>query len=163
MINVLFYLALLTCTSIYGLSRGGVPERLAISFILIAVACSALSLPVSYLAFSSPEYALLFVDTCLLLAMLWLALRADRHWPLVIVALLLNQVALEIANWFMPSINRNVYLIVHAALAYPKLVIILIATFRHQRRLRTNGNDASWSVPWRRTAAQTPPLRQPIS
>jgi hypothetical protein len=146
MVDVSFYWIFLALCSIYILTQGGPPERVAIA---IAITASALSLFVGLLDWEGRYRSMLagvfLVDVATLLAFGILALRADRFWPLWITGIHLIGVATHFAKLLDPSIVPRVYGATQALWAYPILLIIAIGAARHRRRLKRLGADTSWN------------------
>jgi hypothetical protein len=151
-VNAWLYLALLLTVSVWTLSRGGAPERIAILAILFAVAATIAV--ASNRIFGSREIGIFVVDVVLTLMICTLAMLAERFWPLWLSAILIVGVMLQLAIWYAPHYYRDVYLILHAMSAYPTLILILVGTLRHRHRLRRDGHDPAWSRTVRR---KTPP------
>ena len=50
----------------------------------------------------------------------------------------------HIAKLLDVTIHPKAYMIMQIASSYPLLVVLMIGTFYHQKRLRTIGTDMSW-------------------
>lgn len=150
MIHVLlFYLVLLVACGYAGL-RGGAPERIAAGILVagtIATWCVGIAARgYSGGQFHQQEFGILAVDTVMLLALVALALAADRYWPLWLSALQAFGVVAHVAKALAPDILAWVYLTAHAFSAYPGLILLALGTGRHRRRLIRTGFDPSWST-----------------
>lgn len=143
--NVVLYLTLLSMTCSYALWRGGLPERLAASIILAAVAASVLVASSYRGAFAQREIGIFLVDLAMFGAVTMLALRAERFWPLCMAALLGLGLQLQLLSMVAPESGRQVYKVLHALNAYPVLLLLAIGTRRHRHRLSAGGVDISWS------------------
>lgn len=144
--NVYLYSLLLVATVLYALWRGGAPERAVALLILIAVIASALSLNTTAKVFGSREVGVFAIDIALGAAVIVVALKAERFWPLWLSALLILSVLLELAIWYAPYYYRAIYLILHASSAYPTLMLLALGTMRHRHRLKRFGRDPAWSA-----------------
>lgn len=143
--NVVAYLALLIGTCIYAGTRGGAPERIAVAIIIGAVAMTYLAGSHWRVVFSSRETGILLVDIAMLAAVVVLALRADRYWPLWMAAFLGLGIELQFVMWAAPRQHLEIYKVLHFWNAYPTLILLLIGTWRHRQRIARFGADASWS------------------
>ncbi len=144
--NAYLYLILLIWTVGYAWWRGGAPERLVASLIAAAVVASAIALSFSQRVFGSKEVGLFAVDLTLCVAVVLVALHAERFWPLWLSALLILSVLLQLAIWYAPHYYRVIYLILHALSAYPTLILVMLGTVRHRYRKTHLGFDPPWSV-----------------
>ena len=114
----------------------------------IAVAASAASLLAYRLhaaRFNSVETGIFVVDVVTFVAFLLLALRADRFWPLWITGIHLVGVATHTARLVDPRVLPWAYSVTQSLWSYPVLLLIVIGTARHQKRLKTHGHDTSWN------------------
>ena len=140
-----FYLIFLVSCSAYVLIKGGPPERAGIA---IAIVASVLSLVVASAdiaqRWEQVETGIFFVDLATFAAFLFLALRADRFWPLWITGLHLIGIATHTAKLVDSQVVPWVYANTQALWAYPILLIMVIGTARHRRRLKLYGVDNSW-------------------
>jgi len=85
MLRLAFFYAFLVGTTIYALWKGGWPER-AVALLFLFAAFATLVVRPEYL-FHDLEKGVLLVDSALFLALLAIALRAERFWPLWMTAL----------------------------------------------------------------------------
>jgi hypothetical protein len=72
-----------------------------------------------------------------------LALRAERFWTLWIAALQIIGTAGHAVKFVDPEIIQRVYAFILAVWAYPVLLLLVIGTRRHQKRLSRFGSDES--------------------
>lgn len=128
----------------YALWRGGAPERaVAVSFLVAGLATPLLDLP-QVQRFYSVALGVLAIDLLLLAALLAIALRADRFWPLLVVSLQAIIIIAHLVKLADPELIRRAYAMMIALWTYPQLILLVIGTVRHRRRLRRNGTDSSW-------------------
>lgn len=149
MIHILFFYALLCLSCGFAGWRGGAPERI-VALILVAGSAATWGVTMGIRGgradhFLDLEISVMVVDAAMLAALLAVALRADRFWPLWLTALQGFGVISHIAKAIAPEIMPNVYQIVQAFIAYPGLLLLIAATRWHRRRLRATGHDPSWS------------------
>lgn len=157
--RILAYNVLLFACFLYAMARGGAPERIGATVLLVG---SLLTRALHYTRqdFVSLEPALFAIDVAGFLAFLGLALAAERFWPICVTGL---QGAALMSHIPVTLDDRNVafaYAAVLALWAYPMLVLIIIATARHRQRLRRTGSDRSWKpslARWARPSRKTRP------
>ena len=143
--NLIFDFVLLVCCG-YALWRGGAPERSGAVIFLIAVVLTRIAISEAASRFSSVELGILIVDLAVLAALLFLALRAERYWPIWLTALHIVGTAGHIVKLADPDTIRRAYAFALAFWSYPQLFLLAIGTYRHQQRLARNGADPSWST-----------------
>ncbi|MFA5963586.1 MAG: hypothetical protein WC804_06175 [Sphingomonas sp.] len=148
----IFYLLLMGSCG-YAIWRGGAPERIT-GWLLIAAAM--LTLVVGHPAqYSRLELGMFLIDLALLIALVVIALKADRLWPMVLAALHLDSTAVHILKLFDTELIRVTYAVMIVMWSYPMLLILAIGTLRHQRRLARFGEDRAWSLAMDRFAGET--------
>lgn len=143
-LQILYWTFLALCST-FVLARGGPPERTAIAIVIAASFLSALSVSHNVdLRYGGVETGLLLVDLAALAFFTLLALRADRFWPLWITGIHLVGVATHTAKLASPDVLPRIYSWIQGLWAYPIIILIVIGTIRHRRRLRRFGVDNSW-------------------
>jgi hypothetical protein len=157
MLRQVFFNALLFGCWFYALLRGGGPEK-AVATILV-VGSLATGFVVSDMAhrFTTVEIGIFAVDIVALIALLTVALFAERYWPLWVVALHTVGIAAHAVRLIEPGIIRWAYAFAIAFWSYPMLLLIIVGTWRHQQRLARFGADKSWSTFSARSAAKRRP------
>lgn len=140
---VIFYLMLLGSCG-YAIWRGGPPERTA-GGLLIGAALLTLAVghPTQY---SHIELGVFAIDISLLVALVWIALKADRFWPMVLAALHLDSTAIHILKLVDADLIGVTYAVMIVVWSYPMMIVLAIGTLRHQRRLAQFGEDRAWSL-----------------
>jgi uncharacterized membrane protein YfcA len=146
MLRITIFVALLILCCGYALWRGGGPERLAAAAMLAATAASALVRAHVDHRFMETEAGLLIVDGLLLLALVAIALRADRGWPLLLAGLHLVTVGAHAVKMIDPGMIRVTYAVMLALWSYPMLIALAVGTHRHRMRLQRDGADRGWSL-----------------
>lgn len=114
----------------------------------IAVVASAVTLVthrVEAVYFSKVETGTFVIDVITFFAFLLIALWADRYWPLWIAGIHLVGVATHTAKLVSPTVVPWVYNWIQGFWSYPIVVLIVIGSVRHQKRLRRYGVDNSWN------------------
>lgn len=140
------YLGLLTFNCAYALVRGGAPERIGVLILLTGIAASVATPKASVWRHQHVEIGLLIVDVAMLLAIVLLARRAQRYWPMWWGGLKLCAI---IVHFMMlaPLLRPWSYAVASAAISFPAPLLIAIGAFRHRIRVKRYGNDPSWSEP----------------
>jgi hypothetical protein len=143
--HVNIFIVLLMSSISISLLWGGAPERIAAAIISFGVVATALVASPYLDRFSSIEINVMIVDVVMLVMFTSLCMYADRFWPIWISAMQLIIVVSHLPKLFMPHIVPEAYLTISAMWSYPIVATLIIATFRHQKRLRNSGLDRSWS------------------
>ena len=144
MLPPLVFYAFFAICCIYALWRGGGPERfVTLAFMLAALGTALFNLPASQ-RFYSVAIGVFAVDVVLFLALLVIALKADRFWPLLVVSLQAVTILAHLIKFADPDLIRRAYSIMAAVWSYPQLILLVVGTARHQARLRRDGSDPSW-------------------
>lgn len=130
----------------YAWWRGGGPERSAATIIFVGVVLTRMAMGPWTGRWTSVENGVLIVDVAVLLALLAVALKAERFWPLWLTALHLLGIAGHLVKMLDPVLIRWGYAFLIAIWSYPMLALLVLATWSHQRRLARFGADRSWSI-----------------
>jgi hypothetical protein len=139
------YFSLLFGCWAYALLRGGAPEKVGNSIMLVGSVLTVLAVSGPATRFASVEVGIFAVDAATLVAFLILALRAERIWPLWVTALQGIGTAGHALRLADPSLIRWGYAFALAFWSYPMLLLLVLGTWSHQRRLARFGVDRSWS------------------
>lgn len=143
--NVYIYLAVLSASCLYALARGGAPERLGVLILLSAVAATIFSPRSNSFRFEGIELAVLMIDTVMLIAVIVLALRAQRYWPMWWAGIKVNSIVTHLMM-LAPTVMPWPYSVMSALLSYPSPLLLAIGTARHRSRVRKYGNDPAWNT-----------------
>lgn len=150
----LFNLVLLVACG-FAIWLGGAPERwTAIVFLIGAVATFLLPFQ-HHISWHTVHVMILIIDIGVLIALVAIALRANRFWPLYVSALHLITIAVHGVKAFQPSLVPWMYAGASGKIAYPMLGLLAIGVWRHRRRLELFGSDRDWS-PLRHPDPETP-------
>lgn len=160
MLPVPVYYALFVACALYVFLRGGAPEKAGALILAVGSVLSMAAVSGPTGRFGAVEVGVFLVDVFTLLAFLVLALRAERYWPLCVTALQAIGTAGHAAKLLDPGVIRSAYAIVLSLWGYLMLLIIVLGTWQHQRRLAKFGVDKSWSSSFGRS--ETPPPSGPI-
>lgn len=129
----------------YAWWRGGQPERV-VALLLMAAGLGTLLLPAAPREFDQLHWRVLAIDVALLAALIAVALRAARFWPLWLAAMHLIAIAVHFAKAYHPFLLPWIYAVAVGQLAYTMLALLLVGTIRHQHRRRAAGADPDWSA-----------------
>jgi hypothetical protein len=132
---ILNYLGLLAVAISCGMALrwGGLDERLASLGFVLATLASKLSTVGNY---GSTETFLLVVDALLLVALLLLALRSDRFWPMWAAAFQLVAVTVHLASMTETGDYAWAYAVGLIFWSYPVLIALGMGTWlegRHRK------------------------------
>jgi hypothetical protein len=144
MLHLLTFYGLFVATSLYALIRGGVPERLVATVMIIGVALTPLVVSPVSRRFHAVEPGLFSLDLLIMVAFLAIALKANRFWPMGIVVFHGMSVLGHLLKFGDPHLIRSVYLVMLAFWIYPQLLLLVLGTWRHRVRLKATGVDPSW-------------------
>jgi len=150
------YLTILLICWVYALLKGGAPERIGASVIGLGSVLSLVAASSPGARFGSVEVGVFLVDVAAFAVFLGLALRAERHWPLWVAALQAIGTAGHAAKLADPTVIPLAYAFVLAFWVYPMLLLVVMGTWQHQRRLAKFGVDKSWSSSSGRSETRPP-------
>jgi hypothetical protein len=156
-----FYWTFLVLCGAYVFAKGGSPERMAMAIAVLASAATLIAHRLEAVYFSKVETGPFVIDVITFFAFLLLALWADRFWPLWIAGIHLVGVATHTAKLVSPAVVPWVYNWIQGFWSYPIVVLIVIGSARHQKRLRLYGADNSWNA-FFAAAGRTRPPTGPI-
>ncbi len=143
--QVVFYALLGLCTG-YALLAGGAPERIVALLFLGATALMPFVLSGPLGRYSYVEVGALIVDAVMYVALLAVALRAERYWPIWMSAMQgVQLLGHGIGLLGFPLLNLS-YAIIDHMICYPMMLLLIIGVRRHQIRRARSGVDASWST-----------------
>ncbi|MGV2495988.1 hypothetical protein [Pelagerythrobacter aerophilus] len=84
-----------------------------------------------------------------------LALYAHRFWPMVVAVLHILPLLAHTSRFFDLAMHPAAYLTMQVSSSWLVPPILILATWRHRRRLRQGGNDPSWQISWPRWTPRT--------
>lgn len=156
MLRIACFLTLLFLATFYALRKGGGPER-AMAFILIAMlAADQLLHLVVPARFTTLDAGHLAIDLAAAAATLALALTAHRFWPLAATALQILPMLAHFSRAVDLSVHPIAYLSMQVFASWLLPPLLVLATWRHRKRLQFCGNDRSWRGSWRRSNPSMP-------
>jgi hypothetical protein len=145
MLGLQVFLACLLGACCYALWRGGAPERIVAGLFLTAWVASIVGDFPFAARFFTVAPAVLVIDGLLFAALLAVALRADRYWPMAVVSLQVIILLAHLMRVLDPELIRRVYSILINLPVYPQLLLLAAGAARHRQRLKRHGSDPSWS------------------
>lgn len=135
MFGASIFLPLLVISCGYALWRGNRDAR------IVAMACAVATLATHFAIaplrdrYSSVEEGVLLVDSLTLLVFVLVALRSDRFWPLWVAGLQLTAAIGHMLKGVHLDLVPRAYGAALHFWSYPILLILVVGTFRGQRRL----------------------------
>jgi hypothetical protein len=144
-LNFVTYNVLLVSCMLYALWKGGAPERMGAAILGLGTVLSRVFVSGRQTNYQSVETGILAIDILCLAAFVILALRAERFWPLWVAALMLLTVLAHVAKFVDPEMLLRAYAFLAIVWSYPAVLVMIVGTWRHQRRLSYFGDDRAWS------------------
>jgi hypothetical protein len=114
----------------YALWKGSRDARIVAATCLVAAFAS---IPIA--AYGSVEINVLIVDLLVLASFLYVALQSDRFWPLWIAGLHVTTVVAHALKLITGDLVPIAYAVALRFWAYPELIILAIAVWRHNQRM----------------------------
>lgn len=155
--RVALFLAFLAFAAGYAVWKGGGPER-----VMAAIALTMVGLDKLLHLFIPPNFVSL--DTGHLVIDLFgagstvaLALLAHRFWPLCIAVLHLMPLLAHTSRLLSAGMHPAAYLAMQVATSWPVPAILILATWRHQRRLARGISEPCWLSSSRPSTPTTAP------
>ncbi len=144
---VIFIVALVCGAGWFGYRQGGPPERLAAMVIVGWVVTDAIyHLLFGPSGFDRVDPVHVVLDGAELAAILWLALNANRTWPLWAAAAQVLCVSGHIAVMVSPHGMSQAYWAMTQLPQYIQLTALLVGATAHTRRVRLIGRYRSWRL-----------------
>lgn len=146
MVQSIAYFTLVGICWLYAVFRGGAPERIGTTVLAVGSILTVLAASAPAHRFGSVELGIFLVDVAALLGFLLIALRAERLWPLWVTALQAIGTAGHAVKLADPDLIPRGYAFALAFWSYPMLLLLVLGTYAHQKRLARFGADRSWST-----------------
>lgn len=141
MLTPLTYLIVLAMVCVYAFLRGGAECRIAATICAVASIASLVLASPWATSYSRIESGIFFVDLAVLIGFTAIALRSDRFWPLWIAGLQLTTIIAHLFKVVDLDLIPAVYAAAARSWVYPIFLVIVIATWRSQRRDQQEGAD----------------------
>jgi hypothetical protein len=133
LLPLIFLITLGVCCG-YAITRGGVSEKIGgVIMGVSAVASWQFSSP-EPVSFQTLETGILSVDVLLFLALLGLALKTERFWPIWATTLQGAAILTHSAVSVSPVAIPKAYELIQGFWAYPMLLLLVLGTKNHLRR-----------------------------
>ncbi|MFD2502479.1 hypothetical protein ACFSTI_34610 [Rhizorhabdus histidinilytica] len=139
----------------YAAWRGGAPERVMVGIAILMVLLDRLLVSTGQVEYHSVDLGYLVIDLIGSAATIALALLAHRFWPMIVAVLHVLPLLAHISRALDVSMNPIAYLTMQVASSWLLPPLLILATWRHQQRLRRSGSDPSWHVFWRPSSRMT--------
>ena len=136
MFGPLIFGPLLLAVCVYAWLRGGWDERIVAITCLAGTAATMLAVSPIHRRYSGVEEGLLLVDMAVLAGFVTVALRSKRFWPLWVAGLQLTTFIGHVLKGVDQDLLPRAYGAALQFWSYPILIIVLVGTYRHHRRLR---------------------------
>ena len=143
--RVWIFNALQVAATVYACWRGGAPERLVGLSLFLAALATRLFHEIGEGRFVDVEIGIMTVDIVLLVVMIAITLHADRFWPAWVTALHALGTGAHLARALNPDVIRLAYAVLSVVWSYPIVLLLVVGTMRHSRRVRARGWDLDWS------------------
>ena len=145
MTSVPFFLAFFVIVISFALSRGGGPEKAGAATYVIALAASA-SIGVVHMpgGFQAVPLTLFLADVLLLIALMILAIGANRWWPIPAAGCQLVAVLVHTAKLLDPAMIPNGYAFLVTIWSWPMVALLGLGTWSHRRRLSQDIIGPDW-------------------
>jgi hypothetical protein len=144
-LNVATYFLLLVGCWIYAMLRGGAPERIGVTILLIASLVTGAVAWGPRDLFATVASDVLLIDVVTSAAYVLLALRAERFWPFWVAAMQILTAMGHLVKLADPAMPRSAYQFMVVFWSYPMILFMVIGTWRHRRRTFHYGHDEAWS------------------
>lgn len=141
----LVFFAFLVATLSVAFGRGGRDERIGGVMVLVA----ALATPMVQLSlFSQVERGILAVDVLLLVGLVALAVRSNRHWPMIATGFHATNIALHLARSALAGLDGDAYADASVFWSYPVLLTLLLGSVLERRKWnQAAASDTSEDAP----------------
>ncbi|MGV3511260.1 MAG: hypothetical protein ACO1OX_04565 [Novosphingobium sp.] len=151
MLLIWLYRAAVAATVLFALRKGGEPERLVATILLATVLLDLLN----HAAFGMPAFfsvdpGHLVIDGWAMIALLWVALRANRGWPMWACSAQIIVVLAHMSKLIDLSLVRYGYFVMTQMPILIQAVALLAGTIAHFRREERIGRYHAWRLPYRR-------------
>lgn len=147
--RIAVFMALLSVALGYAAWRGGAPERVMVAIGLGMVVLDRLVLSHGGAEYQTLDWNYLMLDLIGATATIALALFAHRFWPMIAAVLHILPLLGHVSRALNITMDPTAYLTMQVASSWLLPPLLILATWRHQQRLRQNGSDPSWHVSWR--------------
>jgi len=143
--NVILFMLLQLGVSGYAAWRGGKPERFVALAMFAAAAATVIAYAPMSRRFAGAEFGVFAVDVSLFAGLTVIALNANRYWPMAVASLQLASLIVHLGKLMDLTMGGWAYALLPKLWAYPMLLTLAVATWRHRQRLARHGADRPWT------------------
>ncbi|MGH6652952.1 MAG: hypothetical protein ACREB7_17635 [Sphingopyxis sp.] len=144
--RIALFLAFLAIAVGYAAWKGGGPERVMAAIAVAMVGSDQLLHLFVPPSFATLDTGHLVIDLFGAVSTVTLALFAHRFWPMCIAVLHLVPLLAHSSRLIDMALHPAAYLAMQVATSWPVPAILILATWRHQRRLAKGENEPSWQI-----------------
>lgn len=126
---------------------GGKPERVGAAIHLALFSFQGASYLILPTTFATVDLVSLATDCLGMLGFGWLALNANRFWPIWAASIQLLSISGHFARWIDLKIDPYAYVILTYYPTAAGLFVLITGVLVHHRRIRTLREDTPW-VAW---------------
>jgi hypothetical protein len=139
------YLFLMLCLGgwVYAIGRGGAVERCGALILIAGCLLTGIVAPPIGQHFHRMEVGIACVDLLILVALATLAVRSRRPWTIWMASLQAVDVLSHIPILLRPIVMPEAYTILQGLWAWPMMLLLITATYRHQQRRKRFTTDPS--------------------
>lgn len=123
---------------------GSSPERVVAGTLLAAAVATVLVRSPWAVRYEHIETGVAAVDVFLCVALLLVALRANRFWPMPVASLQLLTVLGHLGKAVNPALHAGGYILLITFPSYAICALLIIGTIRHWLRVRRGAAECSW-------------------
>lgn len=148
MIHVIaFAVTFLLCT-VYVISVGGMPERLAMLAQFVAFLFSLFAISFRWIRWAGMPAALMIADLGLAITLTAIALKANRRWPILLAGMQVATVFAHLAKVLSVPLPAVGYAVFVQFWGWPMLFVTAAGAYNHHRRLGRIGQERDWKPLW---------------
>ena len=148
MIHFLAFTAAFLACFIYAFAAGGRPERLAMLAQLTAFVVGVLVISFQWTRWIGFPVGVALTDVGLALALIALALKANRMWPIVLAGMQVATVFAHMAKLLSFPLPTAGYAVFVQLWGWPMLFVTMIGIYKHRQRTRSFGKEKDWKPLW---------------
>lgn len=144
--RIALFLVFLTVAICYAAWKGGGPERVMAGIAAVMVGADQLLHFFVPASFASLDAGHLAIDLFGAVSTVTLALYAHRFWPMCIAVLHMAPLFAHTSRIIDVTLHPVSYLAMQVATSWPVPAILILATWRHRRRLARGESEPSWQI-----------------
>lgn len=148
MIHVIAFTATLLMCLLYVFIVGGRPERWAIVAQLAAFLLTVSVLSFRWTPFQHFPVALALIDVALAGILGFLALKANRLWPILLAGMQVATVLGHLAKALSFPLPAAGYGIFVQFWGWPMLIVTAVGAYKHGQRVKELGGEPDWKPLW---------------